>query len=166
MLRLALALIALSTPAIGAEPGRACVIERLTQAKAACLEVEAETRAAGIEARIATATSDLQAAYGPEIRAFEAELAASQARWRYEVDQVCRTRAAGDAVAFQTCRLAETVARSEQVDESLAIARERLGALTAADLGLDNVEVLIPLPNAPGGPAADLRVPLVVPVRP
>ena len=166
MIRVVALVLLLCSPAWGQDLERFCIVERLANAKAACLGVEADTRAERIEARIAAATSDLQAAFGPEIRTFEAQLLKAQIRWRAQVRADCKALAEGDKVAFQTCRLQQVLARDELVRETLDTARARLGASPAYDPDLESVEVLIPLPGLANGPDADLRVPLIVPIRP
>ncbi|MEM7059008.1 MAG: hypothetical protein AAF557_15590 [Pseudomonadota bacterium] len=168
MKRLAILWIIVGTP-VAAGPiddaARPCLVERLDQARAACLGYIADEREAKTEGRIATATVDLQAATAEEIQAFERELEISQKRWRDRVQAECRRYFPGDQVAYQRCRLGEAIARDKVVRTTLDQARVRMGLDPLARVP-DEIEVLIPLPDAPAGPDADLRVPLVVPIRP
>lgn len=166
MLRIAVMFALIATAPAAQAPDWPCRVERLDRAKAVCLGAEADRRALATEALIAAATADLQGAFGTEIRTFERELARSQRLWRQRVRDECRAIAAGDRVAYQACRLEQAVDRHARVAESLDIARDRLGAAPLYDPDLDSVEVLIPLPDAPGGPDSDVRIPLTVPIRP
>lgn len=144
-----------------------CRIERLEQALAACLGHIADRRLADIDHALLHATSGLQAATGPEILAFEANLAASQSAWLSQMVSGC-TSASETIVEFHACRLDQTLTRQQIVDETLEQALADLGAIPAYRVPVpDAVEVLVPLvPPTLAGPDADIRVPLVIPIRP
>ena len=166
ILSVGIVLVALSVRAGPVDDAaRPCLIERLTQAKAACLGAIADSLDAKVEARIAGATADMQGAVASEIQSFERQLAISQKRWRDRVQSECRRYFPDDAVSYQTCRLGQVIERDDVVKSTLDTARARMGLTTTAEIP-DEIEVLIPLPDAPAGPDADLRVPLVVPIQP
>jgi hypothetical protein len=144
-----------------------CRIERLAQARAACLANISDVQQMAIDRRLAAATSDLQAATGPEIRAFEASLAQSQAAWQEAMLSTCEA-AAQTVVEFEACRLNELIKRNRIVKTTLDASLAELGAGPAYRVPIpDSVEVLVPLvPPIVAGPAADLRVPLVLPLQP
>lgn len=147
---------------------RDCRVERLEHALVACLDHVADQIGASMNARIALATSDLQAATGPELIALDQGLKRAQERWRLAVSAACEV-STSEKIERALCRLEATKLRKARVEETLAELRSRMGADPLYPIpDPDAVEVLIPLELPPGigGPDADVRVPLLVPVTP
>lgn len=147
----------------------ACRVERQSQALSACLDHEAARLQVQMAAQIAAATSDLQAATGPELRAFDLGLRNIQDRWQETSDQTCATTFADDPASRALCRLEAARLRSNQLAEALEDRRVKLGANPLIPIpDADEVELLIPLelPAGIGGPDSNVRVPLTIPVRP
>ena len=147
---------------------RECRVERMAFALAACLDHAADRAENRMNARIAAATSDLQYATGPELVALDRGLRRAQANWRLAVVAACEV-SSSDQVGRAFCRWEATRLRAERVEEMLADLRTRMGADPLYPVpDTDAVEVLIPLELPPGigGPDADVRVPLTVPITP
>ena len=148
---------------------RECRVERLEHAMTACLDHVTDRVTARMDARIALTTSDLQAATGPELRDLDAGLRRSQASWRLAAESACEVSSGDDRVRRALCRLETANLREDRLEQSLAQLRSQLGADPLYPIpDADAVEVLIPLELPPGigGPDADVRVPLFVPVTP
>ena len=147
---------------------RECRVERMAFALAACLDHAADRTENRIGARIAGATSDLQYATGPELVALDRGLRRAQANWRLAVTAACEV-SSSDQVGRAFCRWEATRLRAERVEETLADLRTRMGADPLYPIpDADAIEVLIPLELPPGigGPDADVRLPLSIPVTP
>ncbi|MEM1299541.1 MAG: hypothetical protein AAGH68_09705 [Pseudomonadota bacterium] len=148
---------------------RECRVERLEQALSACIDHAAAQIADHMDARIAMATSDLQAATGPELQAFERGLRRSQDAWRLAAASACEVSGRGAPVQEALCGLEAARLRKDRLETTLAELRTRMGADPLYPVpDADAVEVLIPLelPPGVGGPDSDVRVPLVIPVTP
>ena len=146
---------------------RECRIERLAHALAACIDHAADKVMSQMDTRIAMAVSDLQAATGPELRAFEQGLRAVQMRWRDTAERACDGSVRDPNPAKALCRLEAARLREKQLDWSLSDLRARLGADPLYSIpDADAIEVLIPLvlPPGLGGPETSVRVPLTVPI--
>lgn len=145
---------------------RHCRVERMPQARAACINLVADERGTALEGRIFSATAQIQATTGPELRAFEDGLRTAQDRWRIDLAAACATE---DPVAEARCRLSGVLAREEQVADLLDGALAELGAppmVRPDDFGA--VEVTIPLrpPSGTDRTGAFVDLPLLVPLRP
>ncbi|MEM0987744.1 MAG: hypothetical protein AAGK00_02610 [Pseudomonadota bacterium] len=146
---------------------RACRIERLDQAYANCVDVLSDRRELLIEAAIGQTLSGLQAATGSELRALADQYRAAQDRWAAAVQMGCGQAFPDRPRARADCRLQATMSRANQVTMSLERAADDLGGPESLGIDIpDAVEVFIPLPGVPNGPAQRIRVPLMVPVSP
>lgn len=143
---------------------QACAGELLLGARVACLGSLTERREMAMEARIASTLAGLQAATAAESRALAIRYREAQAAWRAAVAQDC---ADDDRLYQQLCRLAATLAREEEVGESLARASADLGG-GPEGLRPEGVEVWVPLelPHGAGRRGVDVGVPIWVPILP
>lgn len=142
-----------------------CRAERQPRALAACLGHLADRRDAAVEARIAVGLAGLQAADAATLRALGAQYRRAQARWRAVVGAQCAARHPADAVARAHCRLEAVEIRARQVALSLDRAAADLGGPAPPALDPEYVELLLPL-ELPGGPKAEARLPVAVPMAP
>lgn len=134
--------LALPGPAVAQSVNLFCADEATQAGRAACLELEADTRLSSLESRISLSTATLQGATASGLAAFERGLTADQGRWRRQFRQQCGPRR--PALAHQTCRLNAVLAREQVV----AAALSRLPGQTAQIEG--EVEVVVPVPGFGG----------------
>ena len=114
-------------------------------------------------------TAAALAATGPELRAFDKGLRRSQDAWRLAATSACEVSSGGARVQEALCLLEAAKLRRDRLEASLAELRSRMGADPLYPVpDADAVEVLIPLELPPGigGPDADVRVPLTIPITP
>lgn len=135
----------LAPGAAGAEDaGRLCAIEVTESGRAACLRLEADTRLAALDTRLATVASSLQGARAAAIVGFEGGLMANQKSWRRKAENTCRRETS--RVNRQLCRLRQISAREITLERTLEEAFAPVGGLDRPlGLGTDGVEIFVPL---------------------
>lgn len=144
----------------------ACRVERQAFAKAACLELIYDQAVLRMTQDIADLLSRLQAATVPELMGLQRQYQSAQAQWQQEVAQVCALRHDGDAVLFETCKIAAVQERATQVGLSLQRAAEDFGAPIEYEVPIpEAVEILIPVP-VPIPFGGEARLPLLIPINP
>ena len=145
-----------------------CRVESIEAAIRACIDHETDQVLERMDAEIVSATANLQAASGSQLRQFEKDLRSNQRNWKLRSDAECAARSRQSKVRQSICRHATALARLETLGQSLRDLQEQGGgSLALGPLDLDNIEVLVPL-EVPGGPrfSEELRLPFSIPVSP
>ena len=165
-LTLAAALMVSASPAQADPVEDDCRVERLTRAKAACLEHVFDSRFLEMQEAISQTVSSLQAATVSELTSLGRTYEAAQSVWKSEVRERCDAEHPDDPVSFEYCRLDAVYQREENLSVSLARAAEDLGAPAGFVAPIpEYVELLLPLPaRLPFLGRA--RLPLLVPINP
>lgn len=143
-----LALAAMLWPLAGA--AGPCAVETQSAARAACLDHAAEVALNATDARIERFAGTVQGGGAASAR-FAEDARARQADWRREMEAACGSKP--DRVARAACRREAAIARDRAVASLLAEAAAALGTGGALDPALGDVEILVPLPRPPRGPA-------------